>query len=51
MEYPKEFIDERNNKYTLEKIYKYYGLYKSELGFRSCFNLETIKREVEKSGS
>jgi hypothetical protein len=44
--YPEEFIGRYRKKYKLVKVYKYYGLYITETGYKTCFNLETIGREL-----
>lgn len=43
--YPEEFTGLYGKKYKLIKEYKDYGLYITETGYKTCFNLDGIYRE------
>lgn len=47
--YPVEFTGIRNRKYTLVKIYEHFALYRSEQGWTTCFNLESIRSEIRRN--
>lgn len=44
--YPEEFTGTRDIKYKLITVYDHFALYESEKGYKSCFNIDTIRRET-----
>lgn len=46
--YPEEFKGLYGKKYTLVKVYKHYGLYITETGYRVCFDINGIKKEMSR---
>ena len=45
IDYPEEFIGMWGKRYKLVKVYKNFALYETK-HYRTCYNLETILREM-----